>query len=247
MVKKFFLLILFLSMVNMPSVYSCIMDPAAMGTKAFGMGSAVVALADDLIGALYFNPAGLNQLEDKNVASGALFIDNCIRYKSPDGYSEENSAPGFIPFFGYSEKLSDKLAIGIGMYSTLGIGFKFRNYVERGVKGDLKNTSGVMVLSPSVSYMITSKLSAGFQAQIGYTKSEIDMPTPAGYLKNDSDGFGFASAIGFLYKPVPFLNLGIKWRSSMKTPLEGDVDLYTRYGRKLDDSLDLDMYWPQML
>jgi len=247
MIKRFFLFLVLFCVIDHVSVYGCIMDPAAIGAKSFGMGSAVVALSDDLISALYFNPAGLIQLKGENVAMGGLFIDNCIRYKSPDGYSEENSAPGFIPFFGYSNKLSDKISVGVGMYSTLGIGFKFRNYNLNGVKQDFNNISGVMCMSPTISYMINPKLSIGVQVQIGYTKSEIDIPTPVGHLKNDSDGFGFASAIGFLYKPTPFLNLGIKWRSSMKTPLEGDVDLFTIDGQKLDDSLDLDLYWPQML
>jgi long-chain fatty acid transport protein len=245
-IKRLFLLIVFLYLVDHSAVHGCIIDPASMGAKSFGMGSAVVALADELMSALYVNPAGLIQLEDSNFAMGANFLDTNIRYKSPDGYSEENSAPGFVPFFGYSDKLSDKVAIGIGMYSTLGIGFKFRNYSINEVKGDIKNISGVMVLSPTVSYKINQKLSIGIQAQIGYTKSEIDMPTPAGYLKTDSDGFGVAPAIGLLYKPTSFLNLGIKWKSSMKTPLEGDVDLFTIDGQKVDDSLDLDLYWPQM-
>ena len=211
------------------------------------MGSAVVALADELMSALYVNPAGLIQLEDSNFAMGANFIDYNVRYKSPDGYSEENSAPGFVNFFGYSNKLSDKVTIGVGLFNTLGIGFKFRNYTVNGVKGDIENIGGVMSLAPSISYMINPKLSVGVQLQIGYAKSEVNMPTPAGYLKTDGEGFGFAPVIGLLYKPTPFLNLGIKWKSSMKTPLEGDADLFTIDGQKVDDSLDLDMYWPQML
>ncbi len=53
--------------------------------EAFGMGSAVVALADAR-----------------------------IRYKSTDGYSEENSVQSIVNTFGYSNKFSDKVAIGQG-------------------------------------------------------------------------------------------------------------------------------------
>ncbi|MDY6971400.1 MAG: outer membrane protein transport protein [Thermodesulfobacteriota bacterium] len=245
--EAFFLCMFFFHIVGHSASYGCIMDPAAMGARSAGMGSAVVALADDVISALYFNPAGLTQLEGANIAMGSLFIENRIRYKSPDGYSAENSAPGVVPFVGYSNKLSDKVTMGFAAFSTLGVGFKFRNHRAGMVVGDIKSMTGVMTLAPTVSYKVNPKFSVGLQAQLAYSASEIDMPTPVGYLRTDSDGFGFAPAVGLLYQPTSFLSLGIRWRSPMKTHLEGDADLFTTDGQEQDDSLDLDLYWPQML
>src|SRR5512134_2178984 len=45
------------------------------GAKAMGMGFAFTAQADDP-SAIYFNPAGLTQLEGQNLMVGATFIRN---------------------------------------------------------------------------------------------------------------------------------------------------------------------------
>jgi long-chain fatty acid transport protein len=152
-----------------------------------------------------------------------------------------------IPFFGYTRLIDNQLAWGVGMCSTLGIGFKYRGDPAHGISRNFQNLTGVMVLSPTLAYQLHPKLAVGGQINIGYGKSQMDFPTPFGYLKNDSDGFGWGGSIGILYKPFTNLSIGIRWKSSMLTSLKGDVDLLTLGGKEKDDEVDLDLYWPQMV
>lgn len=246
--KSLFLLILFLQLVRSSAAYCTVTDPMNLGARSLGMGGAVVAVADDLMSALYTNPAGLAQLEGVNMSAGSAFGFNKPRYKSADGrYSEESYYNGIIPFGGYSRKASDKYALGVGLFSTLGNGYKFRDYNADGVTRELKNVGGVLSLAPTISYLVHPSLLLGLQLQIGYGMSEMAMPTPAGYLETEATGFGVTPVIGFLYKPTAFFNVGMKWKGPMKTALDGDADLTTIGGQKIHDSLNVDLYWPQML
>ena len=248
--NRLIIIILGLLLGNASTTKATIMDPAAMGNRSLGMGAAMVGLADDTMSALYYNPAGIVQLKKPTIAMGSILPINHIRYKGKgpyQGYSRVNSSLSLIPFFGYTHPINDRLSWGLGMYSTLGIGFKYRKDHDHGITHDFQNNSGVMALNPTFAYQIHPKLALGGQINIGFGKSQIDIPTPAGYLKNNSEGFGYGGTLGILYKPFDSVGIGIRWKSSMLTPLEGDVDLFTPDGKKLDDSVDLDLYWPQMV
>ena len=220
-----------------------------MGSRAYALGGNAVGLADDIVSALYYNPGGLNEIKGQKAAFFLFFIKNHSQYQGKDqyqGYNERSSRDAFLPFMGYSLNNGGNLALGLGVSSTQGCGYEFIKDPAHGVMHDFKNSTGVMTVSPTVSYKFHPKLTVGAQANIGYAKSEIKMPTPAGYLKTDSDGFGYGGTIGLLYKPFSFLNVGLSWHSSMKTPLDGDVELYASGGIE-NDSLDFDLYWPQKI
>ncbi|MDO8722053.1 MAG: hypothetical protein Q7J31_07465, partial [Syntrophales bacterium] len=61
--KRLFLLMLFLHLGHHSAAHCAATDPQNLGARSLGMGGAVVAVADDLMSALYTNPAGLVQLE----------------------------------------------------------------------------------------------------------------------------------------------------------------------------------------
>ena len=219
-----------------------VFDPAAMGGRSFGMGSAMVGIADDLISAFYFNPAGLVLAEGSSIAAGMIVGNPRLRYESPAGYSEENAFDGFVPFLAFATDMYDPVIIGVGIYSTLGVGFEFRADPDHGINNNIKSRAGVVFLSPTVAYEITPRLAIGVEFNIGYSKSNMNQPTPFGYLKTKTDGIGFGATFGLLYKINPSLNLGLCWRTPMKTPEDGDA-----YLQGVKDDLDRDFYWPQML
>lgn len=72
------------------SVASCaVTDPLNLGAKSIGMAGAVVAVADDLMSALYTNPAGLVQLEGEDMMAGSVFVFNrCVFRSNPDTHSD---------------------------------------------------------------------------------------------------------------------------------------------------------------
>ena len=238
----YFVLAGIFALVNINKGYSSSLDPGAIGIRSLGMGSAMVGIADDLISAFYYNPAGLVQLKGTNMAVGSIIANIGLQYKSPEGYRGKNTFDALIPFFAYATDVCKPIILGVGMYSTLGVGFEFRSDPAHGIINDIKSKCGVMFLSPTIAYRINPKLSLGVELNIGYGKSEMDQPTPVGYLKTDADGFGFGATIGLLYKVNHSLNIGLCWRSPMQTSEDGDAHL-----AGVKDDLDMDLYWPQML
>ena len=83
----------------------------------------------------------------------------------------------------------------------------------------------------------------GIQANIGYGKAEINFPISTDALEIVPDGFGFGVTLGLLYKPVPQLNIGLKWRSPSQFTLKGDAEISDR----TEDEFKLFLYYPQAI
>ena len=89
----------------------------AQGAKAMSLGNAFVAQADDP-SAVYFNPAGIVQLESTQVAVGTSIIAGNISFKS-DGNNSLSSHAGttdirhhtfFVPYGYMTHKFNDTVS-----------------------------------------------------------------------------------------------------------------------------------------
>lgn len=230
--------------------YSSIFDPGAMGVRAMGMGGAVVANPNDLTSAFYYNPAGLASIKGSNLTLGSFYPIMRAKYDNPHNqYHRRNSLYSPIPFFGVSTDKLRPFVFGLGLYSTLGAGFQFKSYPvrESSTTRELLNQTGVMFISPTVSYQILPKLAFGGQLNIGYALSNIKNMTPLGYFRQESNGIGLGATFGLLYQPIPSLSIGGSWRSPMRTALKGDASLnIIRESSLIRDDIQLTLYWPQM-
>lgn len=243
-----FIIILF---ANPNYCHTSILDPGAMGARALGMGGAVVANPDDLTSAFYYNPAGLASSKGSNLTLGSFYAILRTKYDNPhDQYNRRNSLYPLIPFFGVSTDKLRPFVLGLGVYSTLGAGFQFKSYPVKASSAtrELLNQTGVMFISPTVSYQIVPKLAFGGQLNIGYALSNIKNLTPLGYFRQDSNGIGLGATFGLLYQPIPSLSIGWSWRSPMRTSLTGDASLkIIRASSLIRDDIQLTLYWPQMV
>ncbi|MBZ5584641.1 MAG: methylmalonyl-CoA epimerase [Acidobacteriia bacterium] len=91
---------------------------------AIGRGMAVVATADNP-SAIYYNPAGITQLEGNNLRAGIYAIDLDPSYKSPiSGQTFDNQLKYHaIPQFYYTYGRKDwPVSFGLGLYSPFGLG-----------------------------------------------------------------------------------------------------------------------------
>src|SRR5215475_9240351 len=102
----------------------------ALGTRipnqdaeAIGRGNAFTATADNP-SALYYNPAGITQLEGHNVQAGCLLYMNIYAdYDSPSGERFENKHKLLpIPNLGYVFTPKDQpFSFGLGVYAPFGL------------------------------------------------------------------------------------------------------------------------------
>lgn len=92
------------------------------GAKALGMGGAFVAQADDP-SAVYFNPAGITQLEKFQFSIGISPITPSATFKSDQTGKDTDAKKQtfYIPNFYATLKMTDSLSFGLGAFSNFGL------------------------------------------------------------------------------------------------------------------------------
>ncbi|HET7774778.1 MAG TPA: outer membrane protein transport protein [Azospira sp.] len=212
--------------------------------NASGLGNAYAgsaAVAEDA-STIYFNPAGMTKLQDREVSVGL----NAIRpsYKFTNQGSTLLGAPatgnnggdagdwGYVPNGYMSWALSRDLYVGVGVGAPFGLKTEYdRNWVGRmqSTKFDIKTLN----INPSVAYRVNDKVSVGF----GLNWQKFD----AEYVRQAHPVFGGTATLnakdsawgwnaGALFQLSPATRLGVSYRSDIKYKLEGDVALSANLG-----------------
>jgi long-chain fatty acid transport protein len=211
------------------------------GAKAMGMGFAFTAQADDP-SAIYFNPAGLTQLQGQNVMVGVSYVrENGAEYNGATPLTggatvneTQKSLNFFIPNAYYTKTTPDGyFAYGVGIFSPFGLGQEyndkntsiFRNQIT---KIDLQT----IVVNPTIAFKVNEFLSFGVGIDWMYGKAKLDTtPVAPGAgnlynseLKGDGDAWGYN--FGVLFKPTANLRIGANYRSPFTLLIKnGDVNL----------------------
>lgn len=165
-----------------------------VGARSTAMGSAFRGLADDW-SAVYFNPAGLTQLDAKwtiGASAGYLMPRGSYQaYAYPTNpfaglatTEVEAAARNFlVPAFSVFYKASEKLTAGLGVYAPNGLGTEWNfvsipaSYGNAGAiskESEFYSDHQVIDIAPTVAYQITDKLSVGLGLKYTIGKMAID-------------------------------------------------------------------------
>jgi long-chain fatty acid transport protein len=209
-----------------------------VGAKALGQGNAFVAEADDP-SAVYFNPAGMTQLSGTQVTVGAVGLVPFTQRtggSSPDDVMKRQFSA--LPDF-YVTHLFDsfrqKYAIGLGLTAPYGLTTEWNptssvRYIST------KSALQMVNVNPSMAIEVTPELSLGVgadyvnllntvaQSQINQALANGDTSAD-GTAKSSGHGQGWGYNGGLLYKPSPQHSFAISYRSQIKIPIKGDVEL----------------------
>ncbi len=92
------------------------------GTGPMGQGNAFVAQAGDP-SALFFNPAGISQLEGNQAYLGSTIIVPRLKYNGPTYQEEKTVAKVFVPQQVYlTQQVLPQIYFGFGVFSPFGLG-----------------------------------------------------------------------------------------------------------------------------
>jgi long-chain fatty acid transport protein len=201
---------------------------------AMGKGAAVVAQADNPA-AIYYNPAGMTQLDGKlNLSLGASLIQPFTNYKDNSGNETEMRRQLFtIPnIFAVTNFGLEKFAFGIGETSNWGTSTEwaedsFSKYVA--TKSDY-NTNTVML---SAAYEVNDNLSIGASAD--YLKSYINKKkrlnqgtwggADGGFQLKGHDDNAWGYRLSTLYKLNKKHSFGFMYRSPIDVKYKGKLYL----------------------
>jgi len=220
--------------------------------NASGLGNAFAgnsAVTDDS-SVQYYNPAGLINIDHKEVALGSVFANanrifrGTTTYK-PISLSQTGKVTahtiGLLPFFYLNIPFGNRYAFGWGLSAFGGSGQVYRdNSILRYTS--TKSSIGIIDTGPSIAARITNKISAGFAIDVDYLFTIINFMSPGSTndakVFNNAAGFGYGWHAGLLFSPDLLTKIGLAYRSRVNFHPKGDSTYITNPGSPLKLSYD---------
>ena len=210
--------------------------------NASGIGTACAGAAATAENAstIYFNPAGMTQLKEREVSGGLSSIGPSFRFHnegssvgSLNGTGNGGDAGGWeaVPNGYASWALNKDLYVGLG----LGAPFGLKTEYETPWVGAAQSTSFMVKtinINPSVAYRVNEYLSLGFgvnwqrlnaeyKRQVAVDAAPLAAMTST--LELDDDAWGWN--VGALFSISPATRIGLSYRSAIKYNATGTIDV----------------------
>jgi len=219
-----------------------LLEQNASGLGNAYAGSAAVA---DNASTIYFNPAGMTQLQTREVSVGGAIVGTSFDFKNNgssvgtlagSGNGSDGGTTGFIPNAYMSWALSKDLYIGLGLGAPFGLKTEYDDDwvgAAHSISFDIKTIN----LNPSIAWRANDWLSLGFGVSWQRVEAEYVRKVGVGVvgvpafnvfpnsqvkLTLDDDSWGWNA--GALFKLAPQTKLGISYRSTIKYDTEGKIE-----------------------
>jgi len=217
--------------------------------KAMGMGFAFVAQADNP-SAIYFNPAGITQLEGQNFAIGGTYVHEyggTFTGVTPltggqSVYERQKTLKYLIPNMYFTSMSKDTgIAWGIGVFVPFGLGQQYNSWSGSIFRNQtVKIELMTVVINPTIAYKVNEYVSIGAGIDYMYGMAQLGQtPVVNGFgnlyeLELDGTGNVWGYNFGILVKPMQNLRIGASYRSPFELKVKnGDVNvrnLHPAYG-----------------
>ncbi|MBN1546498.1 MAG: TonB-dependent receptor [Syntrophaceae bacterium] len=234
-------------------------DTFGIGAKATALGGAFSAYADDPF-AIYYNPAGLTQIERPMLSLGANVIKPVIRvhdyqvtgmgpYDQGPVDIYDQSRMLVVPHLGFSMPIGKGFSAGIAAYVPFGLDIQWDKDISSG-SGFASNPGAYNsyrswyireVVTPTVAYKFNDYFAVGVGISLGKTRCGVErLLFPLNYkIEADlDDDFNWSFNVGLMFKPVKSLAIGITYRGETDTELDGTFEV--RGLQKVDAETEVD-------
>ncbi len=224
------------------------------GTRAVAMGGAFAAQADDP-SAVYFNPAGITQLEGTQMSAGLAIIKPYAKFESNgtsafyNGKSTDaKELTFFIPSAYATHQLKDGWSLGFGTFSNYGLTTEWNDDWEgRFIVGSTKSEIITLTANPVVAYRPSDKFAFAVGADLQYMSMELrqnmlnvlgatalapvyGLPTsqaiPETKTKLSGDSWAAGWNVGVLVWLTDEIKFGMSYRSQVKHSItDGEFEM----------------------
>lgn len=195
------------------------------GARATAQGEAFVAQADDA-SAIWYNPAGLTQLDGTHLTSGLYLSFPDIEFQSAFvGEVEPKNRPVLLPHVYLASDFGlERLRFGLGLNMPYGNDIDWPEDAPFGYSV-ISSQLRVVNVAPTVAYQLTDWISVGAGLNYFFGDTEVYRALMAGvdplYLpaegrfkyKGNGDGLGFN--VGLMFTPHPQHSVGVIYRSQI--------------------------------
>jgi long-chain fatty acid transport protein len=232
------------------------------GATATGMGGAFTAKADDPT-AIFYNPAGITQIEGTRVLLGMTSISPKTTLEDPWKNTWETEKETFLlPNFYLTHQLNDSWNLGLGVFSPYGLGRDWsgrKDFVYRYLVREVTIQS--IYVTPVVAYKLNDNWSIAAGAQWVRSKVEyqaaVDMTDIAAALseamgttitlddsemtlKGDNENGNWGYSFG-IHGKLDRLSMGLSWRSKVGCGYDGNATFIvpeSGYGDVVDSMIN---------
>jgi long-chain fatty acid transport protein len=193
--------------------------------EATARGNAFVATADNP-SALYYNPAGITQLEGTRAQVGAHIISVNSTYESttPGVGSETDFEVQTVPQLYFTHTPEGKsYSFGLGVYAPFGLGLEWpQNGPLRPFA--LEGRLMYVTISPIAAWKILPSLSIAAGPTFNYSTLMMRQGAglPNGEFKFEGDGFCVGGKAGLLWQPSSHWSVGATYFSPTSIRYRGD-------------------------
>jgi long-chain fatty acid transport protein len=195
-------------------------DPAGIAR-----GNAFAATADNP-SAIYYNPAGITQLEGHHFHAGLYLISAGTEYTSPGGQKAEtksNFQP--VPQVHYVFSPQDSpFSFGLGVYAPYGLSLDWGNtppFRPLAMEGKLLYAC----INPVAAWQIHRTLSLGIGPTLNYSEASLTRGigvVPGDKFKFDGDGMAYGFNAGLRWQPHDQWAFGVNYRYATTLDYDGD-------------------------
>jgi len=202
----------------------------ALGTRipnqdpeAIARGNAFVATADNP-SAIYYNPAGITQLDGVNAQFGTHIISINSTYEAPGGGTYHSKfGVQAVPEFYLTDKLKDyPISLGFGIYAPYGLAIHWPDNVPFKMAG-MQAALTYVSLNPVVAWKVCDQLSiaAGptFNVAQVMFRQAVDPAGDKFQFHGDDHDFGYTA--GLMWQPVEKWSFGANYHSATKMNFSG--------------------------
>jgi long-chain fatty acid transport protein len=200
---------------------------ADQNAEATARGDAFAATADNP-SAIYYNPAGITELDGTRALMGgyAITLKADVELSAPGGnskFSTINTDLQTVPTFFATWKPKDyPIALGLGVYAPFGFAIEYDDDTpirSRAIKASILH----LTINPVFAWKVTDTLSVAVGPTISYGKTELKQGianlTDTFKFKGDGVAYGFTA--GVMWNPHKMHHFGLTYRSASKIEYSG--------------------------
>jgi long-chain fatty acid transport protein len=203
------------------------------GAAATGMSGAFVGQADDP-SAVWYNPAGITQLDGTRIAGGFVAVYPYFSHET-GGTTEVSKRDVHFPIILYAtHKMNDKISFGLGVNNPFGLTTDWSATSETHYVATFSKIV-TTEFNPNIAYKVNNDLSVAFGVAYIHLRATLEktqrviLPGPVDLgdhnfrLSGDGDGWGANAAV--LYRISEKANAGLSYRSRIKIDIDGTAEL----------------------
>ena len=198
--------------------------------EATARGDAFTATADNP-SAIYYNPAGITQLDGQNVSVGAYSIYLQSKFTTPGGDSyRTKDNPQAVPQLFYTYALKDTpITLGFGVYAPFGFALQWPDdapFRQMALQGGVTYAT----VNPVIAWRVTPHISLAVGVNINYARADLENGVlgstfPPNRFTFKGDGYSAGFNLGVMWQPAKEHSFGISYHSESTMDLSGQSEV----------------------